>query len=175
MRASTAALKSINCSATIVFNTVIGTAQLAVLPTARNSNLFPVKANGEVRLRSVLSSNTSGMRPISSFNAVLSSGVSLPALMLVSSSSRSDDSCEPMKALMMAGGASLAPKRWSLPTDAMAARTTSARLCNAASVLTKNVKKRKLVLGLLPGFKRLTPVLVPRDQLLCLPEPLSPG
>jgi hypothetical protein len=37
----------------------IGT--VAEEPTARNSNLFPVKAKGEVRLRSVLSSNNSGM------------------------------------------------------------------------------------------------------------------
>ena len=36
-------------------------AQLAEEPTARNSNLFPVKAKGEVRLRSVLSSINSGM------------------------------------------------------------------------------------------------------------------
>ena len=31
----------------------------------------------------------------------------------------------------------------------------------------KNVRKRRLVLGLLPGFSKLTPVLVPNDQLLC--------
>ena len=40
-------------SATAAFNNVIGRDTLAELPTARNSNLFPVNANGEVRLRSV--------------------------------------------------------------------------------------------------------------------------
>ena len=39
----------------------------------------------------------------------------------------------------------------------------------------KNVKKRRLVLGLFPGFNKFTPVLVPSDQLLCLPDPLTPA
>ena len=47
-RPSTFPLKIINCSATIEFNTVMGFAQLVLDPTARNSNLFPVKAKGEV-------------------------------------------------------------------------------------------------------------------------------
>jgi len=37
----------------IVFNVVMALAQLAEEPTARNSNLLPVKAKGEVRLRSL--------------------------------------------------------------------------------------------------------------------------
>ena len=45
----------------IVFSAVIALAQLAEDPTARNSNLLPVKAKGEVRLRSVLSISSSGM------------------------------------------------------------------------------------------------------------------
>ena len=45
----------------IVFNAIMALAQFAEEPTARNSNLFPVNAKGEVRLRSVLSSNNSGM------------------------------------------------------------------------------------------------------------------
>ncbi len=36
----------------IVFRIVFGPAQLWDDPTARNSNLFPVKAKGEVRFRS---------------------------------------------------------------------------------------------------------------------------
>jgi hypothetical protein len=35
-----------------VFITVLGQAEVAEDPTARNSNLLPVKANGEVRFRS---------------------------------------------------------------------------------------------------------------------------
>ena len=95
--------------------------------------------------------------------------------MLASNASNNSVNCDPMKADMMAGGASLAPKRWSFPTLAIDARTTSAWRCNAAKVFTKNVKKRRLVLGLLPGLSRLTPVLVPSDQLLCLPEPFTPA
>ena len=159
----------------MVFRTVIETAQFAVDPTARNSNLFPVKAKGDVRFLSVLSNMTSGMRPISSFKAVLSSGVNFPALMLVSKASNNSDNCDPMNALMMAGGASFAPRRWSFPTDAIAARTISACLCKAARVFTKKVKNRKLVLGLFPGLSKFTPVFVPSDQLLCFPEPFKPG
>ena len=39
----------------MLFKTVIGAEEFADEPTALNSNLLPVKANGEVRLRSVLS------------------------------------------------------------------------------------------------------------------------
>ena len=39
-------------SATIVLRTVLGSASDWLEPSARNSNLLPVKANGEVRLRS---------------------------------------------------------------------------------------------------------------------------
>ena len=47
-------------SAMIVFSTVFGHATLAVLPTARNSNLLPVKANGLVRLRSLAARGSRG-------------------------------------------------------------------------------------------------------------------
>ncbi len=46
-----------NWSATAVFSAIIALAQLASEPTARNSKRLPVKAKGEVRLRSVLSIN----------------------------------------------------------------------------------------------------------------------
>ena len=47
-------------SATIVFRTIIGPAQQTDEPGARNSNLLPVNANGEVRLRSVASFGMAG-------------------------------------------------------------------------------------------------------------------
>jgi hypothetical protein len=50
---------SFNCLATIVFNVVIAFEQFADEPTALNSNLFPVKANGDVLFLSVLSKRTS--------------------------------------------------------------------------------------------------------------------
>ena len=46
-------------------------------PTARNSNLFPVKANGEVRFLSVLSSRISGI-----FGRFFTSSFSVPGLQL---------------------------------------------------------------------------------------------
>ena len=92
-------------------------------PTARNSNLFPVKANGDVRLRSVLSFSTSGSLATPSliiacaaFADVLPAAIdSIIAVRLW-----------PMKTEMMAGGASLAPRRCSLPLDAMPARSRPA-------------------------------------------------
>ena len=64
---STSLRNLINWSATIVFKTVIGAAELADEPTARNSNLFPVKANGEVLFRSVLSKIKEGILLIPNF------------------------------------------------------------------------------------------------------------
>ena len=42
-------------SATAVFRTTFASEMDAAEPSIRNSNLLPVKANGEVRLRSVVS------------------------------------------------------------------------------------------------------------------------
>jgi hypothetical protein len=47
----------LNCFATIAFNVVIELEQFELELTALNSNLFPVKANGEVLFLSVLSKN----------------------------------------------------------------------------------------------------------------------
>ena len=81
IRLSTSCLNIVNCSATVAFRANTAAAQLALEPTARNSNLFhlkrlPVKANGEVRLRSVLSSKISGIFPTPSF-------ISFFALMMI--------------------------------------------------------------------------------------------
>ena len=47
-------------SATIVFSTVFGSASDIEEPSARNSNLLPVNANGDVRLRSPPCSGSRG-------------------------------------------------------------------------------------------------------------------
>ena len=60
MRASRAAANSPSASATAAFRKATGIEIEAAEDTARNSNLLPVNANGEVRLRSVLSRATSG-------------------------------------------------------------------------------------------------------------------
>ena len=110
---STSALNNFNCSATAAFRASIAEAQLASEPTARNSKRFPVKAKGEVRLRSVLSISNSGIRAISSFIPCL------PASMRSSGSlfsrwSKTCDNWVPRKLEIIAGGASLAPRRWAL-------------------------------------------------------------
>src|SRR6476469_9974838 len=96
---------------------------LALEPTARNSNLFPVKANGEVRLRSPECRGSMG--------SVLAPRSSVPPRMVrlgrpLSTCSRMSPSILPRKIEMMAGGASLAPSRWSLAAEAMEARSRSA-------------------------------------------------
>jgi hypothetical protein len=53
--ASSLSERSSIASATMVLRTVFGNASDWLDPRARNSNLLPVKANGEVRLRSVAS------------------------------------------------------------------------------------------------------------------------
>ena len=58
---STASLNLVSWLATMVFRTVIAEEQLAEDPTALNSNLFPVNANGEVLFLSVLSIRSSGI------------------------------------------------------------------------------------------------------------------
>ena len=94
----------------------------AAEPTMRNSNLLPVNANGEVRFLSVLSFFKAGSTLPLSFNSPSSAGLySTPASMafstLVSSVPKNIDT--------IAGGASLAPRRWSLPALATLMRRRS--------------------------------------------------
>ena len=84
-------------------------------------------------------------------------------------------SSPPRKIEMIAGGASLAPSRWSWPMFATEAR--SRPWCLFTAWITAAQKNRKWMLsaGVSPGSSRLLPVSVPIDQLLCLPEPLTPA
>ena len=58
----------------MVFSTTLGLAMDWLEPSMRNSNLLPVKARGEVRLRSVVSWGISGRvsTPMVSFFLVMS-------------------------------------------------------------------------------------------------------
>jgi hypothetical protein len=95
-------------SATIVLSTVLGHDGDWLEPSARNSNLLPVKANGLVRLRSPPCSGSGG-----------STGVprprNEPGLDALTSPSaiaeKTFSSSAPRKIEMIAGGASLAPRR----------------------------------------------------------------
>ena len=113
--------RSSMASATIVLSTVFVNASDMLDPSARNSNLLPVKANGEVRLRSPPSSASGGRtgvpRPSTSAGWCGSeSPDSMPANTLSSSA--------PRKIEMIAGGASFAPSRWSWPMFATDARSS---------------------------------------------------
>ena len=141
-------------------------------PAARNSNLLPVKANGEVRLRSppCLGSGgrTSVPRPRNDAGVAGSPWPDSIALKAFSSSA-------PRKTEMIAGGASLAPRRWSWPTLATEARSSAWCLSTAASTAVQKNRNWTFSCGVAPGSSRLMPVSVPIDQLLCLPEPLTPA
>src|SRR5690606_29747142 len=80
-----------------------------------------------------------------------------------------------MNAEMIAGGASFAPKRWSLLAEAIEARNKSAYSLTALRTFTKKVKNSRLDLGVFPGESRFFPVSVLKLQLLCFPEPLIPA
>ena len=76
---------------------------------------------------------------------------------------------------MIAGGASLAPRRWSLPLKATATRSRS--LCRWTARITAAQNTQELGVlraGCRParaGCRRVQPI----DQLTCLPEPLMPA
>ena len=171
---STDALNSFNWLAMAAFMAIMAAAQLAEDPAARNSKRFPVNAKGEVRLRSVVSSRISGIRPIPNFKVVFSSGVIFELVTWRTISSSVADSCEPRKMDKIAGGASLAPKRWLFPALIIEARNRSWFLWTIINTFTRKVRNSMFPFGFLPGAKRLMPVSVQSDQLLCLPEPLTP-
>ncbi len=74
----------------------------------------------------------------------------------------------------MAGGASLAPRRWSLAAVAMAARKRSWCVWTACTMAVQKNRNDRLACGVSPGSSRL-PASVDMDQLTCLPDPLTPA
>ena len=76
---------------------------------------------------------------------------------------------------MIAGGASLAPRRWSWPTFATDARSSAWCLLTAWMTAAQKNRNWMFSCGVSPGSSRFAPVSVPIDQLLCLPEPLTPA
>src|SRR3954467_1629074 len=124
-------------SATIVLSTVFGSASDIEDPSARNSNLLPVKANGEVRLRSPPCIGSGGSTGVPSPRS--EPGVDSPASPF-SIASNTLRSSAPRKIEMIAGGASLAPRRWSWPADATDAR--SSPWCVLTAWMTAEQKNR---------------------------------
>lgn len=83
--------------------------------------------------------------------------------------------CSPRKIDIMAGGASLAPSLWSLPGFEAERRRSSALSSTAFITAVRKSRNRLFSCGFLPGSRRLMPVSVIIDQLLCLPEPFTPA
>ena len=173
-RVSTAALNSFNWSATAALRAIMADAQLAEEPTALNSKRLPVKANGDVRLRSVLSIRRSGICGAPDFLSSLPARFTNSFLSLVSNLSRIWLNWFPTNIEMIAGGASFAPRRCPFVAEEIDAFISPLCLYTAAITFTKNVINCKLASGVLPGENNCTPVSVPRLQLLCFPEPFTP-
>ena len=151
---------------------MLGSASDWLEPRARNSNLLPVKANGEVRLRSPPCIGSGGSTGVPSpRNEPGVAGSPSPAS-IVSKILRSS---APRKIEMIAGGASLAPRRWSWPMPATLARSSAWWWLTAAMTAAQKNRNWMFSCGVSPGSSRFRPVSVPIDQLLCLPEPLTPA
>jgi hypothetical protein len=84
-------------------------------------------------------------------------------------------SMSPRKIEMMAGGASFAPRRWSLPALAIAKRSRPWNLFTARSTAAQNTRNCTLSCGVSPGFSRLLPRSSDMLQFKCLPDPLTPA
>ena len=156
----------------IVLRTTFGSPTESCEPTILNSNLLPVKANGDVRFLSVASFLKSGraLTPVSSFSPFLD----LVAVPVEISCVKTSWSCSPRYTEIITGGASLPPRRWSLPTSDADSLRRSAWRSTALSTRQRISKNWMFSCGDLPGSKRLIPSSVTSDQLSCLPEPLTP-
>ena len=141
-------------SATIVLRTAWLAAQFCEEPGARNSNLLPVKANGEVLLRSVTSLGIGGM--VSTPILIAVRPVFFPARP-VSISFITAERSSPRKTEMTAGGASFAPRRWSFPAPAVELRRRSEWRSIALMTAERNVRNIALSRGLSPGERRFLP------------------
>ncbi len=157
----------------MAFNVVFGLAIESEEPTMRNSNLFPVKANGEVLFLSVASLSKSGRvdTPVCNFppcKLCVASPVSTNCF-------TTSSSCSPRNIEIIAGGASFAPNLWSFPTSDADWRSKSACLSTAFIIQANTNKNWIFSFGVSPGSNKFTPLSVVNDQLSCLPEPFTPA
>ena len=108
---STSVFEILGVSAITVFRVVIGPAQLADEPTARNSNLLPVKANGDVRFLVGIVQHQFGDASVDiQFEDCFILFIKITAYALFDLVQYVGQ-VFPMKIEIMAGGASLAPRR----------------------------------------------------------------
>ena len=77
---------------------------------------------------------------------------------------------------MIAGGASLAPRRWSLVAEATDTRSRPPYLCTARITAAQNTRNWAFSCGVSPGTQQVALGLaLPSEKLTCLPDPLTPG
>ncbi len=76
---------------------------------------------------------------------------------------------------MIAGGASLAPSRWSLVAEATETRSSPANLCTARITAAQNTRNCAFSCGVSPGTSSEPSSELPTEKLTCLPDPLTPA
>ena len=156
----------------IVFSTTIGPATVWLEPGARNSNRLPVNANGLVRFRSPASWVRLGRVSTPIISVPFSFERVAPPFAIWSKTSAS---WSPRKIEMIAGGASLAPSRWSLPAEATEARSSPPYRWTARITAAQKTRNWALSWGVSPGTSRLPSSALPSEKFTCLPEPLTPS
>lgn len=147
------------------------------LPTILNSNLFPVNANGDVLFLSVLSNGIFGNESTPSAiwgDYCRSTGEFMQDLEKPLSRSINFSNGAPTNTDIIVGGASFFPSLFSLAGYDADSLRRSWYLSTAAMTAKKNSIKRLFCSRVEPGYNRLTPVSVPKLQLLCFPLPLRP-
>ena len=160
-------------SATIVLSTVFGKLGDMLEPSARNSNLLPVNANGLVRFRSpVCFGSARQHRRAEPHELARRRHVDLAArervedvLQLGAEEDRDDRRRRLVgaQAVVLPGGGHRGAQQALVGVDGLD-RPRRRRTGTAGSSS-----------GVSPGSSRFSPVSVPIDQLLCLPEPLTPA
>ena len=145
------------------------------LQRAGGPELEPVAGEGEragpVAVARVGGEDRAGCRRRSRCSPSPSSEVAPPWAIC----SKTSASWSPRKIEMMAGGASLAPSRWSLVAEATEARSRPPYLCTERMTAAQNTRNWALSCGVSPGRSRLPSVELPSEKLTCLPEPLMPS
>ncbi len=76
---------------------------------------------------------------------------------------------------MIAGGASFAPSRWSLPALAIDIAQQALPLVDRAEHAAQKTRNWMLSCGVSPGFSRLLPRSSLMLQFRCLPLPFTPA
>ena len=76
---------------------------------------------------------------------------------------------------MIAGGASFAPSRWSLPALAMLARSSPCHLLTARRTAVQNTRNCMLSCGLAPGVEQVVPLVVAHRPVEVLARSVHAG